>query len=431
MVLAGTENTRIGNITEGKEKGVYEKIEKKTWVKRIIILSIVLSSLISLNSIENIKDEISIINNYYQWTKIGGILEIMTYIIVIIWIRKEWGIEKLFSAFGIIMLLYVNDYISFFITLECQVLILYILASRDSVSSGLKYFVIGSLSSAIIILGIALIYSKTGITDIKIINNITGVEEIEWGKKLIILGVLVKIGVPPFHIWNIDIMDNSKTDITAWFGTISKLSVIYVLRLWSPEVINYGIFIILCVVIGTMMGLIQNKVKRLLAYSGVVQTGFILLGIKSLMENNTELGIYNIAYQSWIFYIIQYFISLTVILLIVNQIKAIYLHDLKVNVFIMILLIVHLLSLAGFPPFLGFLGKFLILQNTLTHSFLICFIAIIASVFSFFIYFNVISSIVISDSIFIKNTADAWIISYATILTLYFVYSGLPIGLFI
>lgn len=70
------------------------------------------------------------------------------------------------------MFLYVNDYISFFIVLECQSLVLYLLASRDSISAGLKYFIIGSLSSAIIILGIAIIYSKTGLTEIQIINNI-------------------------------------------------------------------------------------------------------------------------------------------------------------------------------------------------------------------------------------------------------------------
>lgn len=152
------------------------------------------------------------------------------------------------------------------------------------------------------------------------------------------------------------------------------------------------------------MGLIQNKIKRLLAYSGVVHMGFILLGLQGITSYvpGAILG-----YESWIFYIAQYFLSLIIVLLIVGRGFVYYINDFKVNNFTMIFLIINLLSLAGFPPLLGFIGKFSILQGMIGNGFLICLIAMIISVFSFFIYFNVISLIIIDKTHSILNLTDA------------------------
>ena len=350
----------------------------------------------------------------------------------------DWSctLEKEFSLIGIILLLYVNDYISFYITLECQSLILYILASRDSISSGLKYFVVGSLSSALILLGIVLIYKVTGFTEWHLINSLQDLPSIYWeGKIMIILGIMIKLGVPPFHQWNIEILSNTKTDLTIFFSTISKISLVYILYIFTRDFITLplyglnwsGIFIILSLIVGSFMGLIQNQVKRLLAYSGVVHMGFFLLAL----GDNTTMYLFNL--PPIVFYILQYFISLVILLLITEKVNAYYLHSFKVNTFLMIILVIHLLSLAGFPPFLGFIAKWVILKGMIGKGFFICLIAMISSVFSFFIYFNWISlltpsptssHLTVCNSVIIEiDLPSAWVIAFLTFSSFTMIFS--------
>jgi|EP00835_Amoeboradix_gromovi_P001180 NADH:ubiquinone oxidoreductase subunit 2 (subunit N) len=99
--------------------------------------------------------------------------------------------------------------------------------------------------------------------------------------------------------------------------------------------------------------------------------------------------------------------ALIVVLIIIQQVNAIYIQDLKINNFSTAILIINLLSLAGFPPLLGFVGKFIILKGVIGQAFLICLIAMIISVFSFFIYFNVIGLIQIDKTHYITSLSDA------------------------
>jgi NADH-quinone oxidoreductase subunit N len=140
--------------------------------------------------------------------------------LALVLIRPTFGLPKLLSLFGLILLLFVNNYISFFLSLECQSLLLYLLASRDSISSGLKYFIIGSFSSSLILFGISLLYLYSGFTDISLIHDLDpqaltacSVQPLEvilsslptsspllFGHQLILLGLFIKLGVPPFHL---------------------------------------------------------------------------------------------------------------------------------------------------------------------------------------------------------------------------------------
>jgi len=387
---------------------------------RVLTLTILNCTLLSINSLINISGDICLLNNYYLWSPLGGLLESFTYILSILWLRKE-GV-KVLSLLGIVLLLYINDYISLFITIEGQVLILYILGSRDSISSGIKYFIIGSLSSALIILGITFIYSETGITTLGLCDT-TGTLLI-WGKRLIIVGLLIKLGIPPFHLWNIDIMDYSRLDLTAWFGIISKIGIIYVLSRLGNDIINWDIFIILCFIFGSILGLMQVRIKRLLAYSGVVQLGFLILGLKSITTETSTL----IGYENWVIYLIQYFLTLTLLFVILSNSNAIYIHDLKFNLYIMIIMVINLLSLAGFPPLIGFIAKYLVIMTVINTNMLLGIVIISISVVSFFIYFTLIRNIVLDESSSISNTSDAWVISYTTWVLIYIVMSGVPSG---
>lgn len=406
--------------------------------QRIFVFTLLWSLFLSLNSqmltfylpSDDINGSLlpgNLYNNLFQWSYNSSIIEIFTYLLFIILLispkdSQDKVLEKGLSLIGIVLLLFINDYISFYVTLECQSLILYILASRDSISSGLKYFVIGSLSSAIILLGIVIIYSYSGITDISSINQSwSDINEVIWGRRLIILGILIKLGVPPFHQWNIEILSNTKTDLTLFFSTISKISLLYIIRLIGEDLdSNFSIFIIICLLLGSFMGLIQNQVKRLLAYSGIVHLGFFLLALMGNSSENIDLPlVLGLELPPIVFYIFQYFISLMIILIISEQVNAYYLHSFYINNFLMIILIAHLLSLSGFPPFIGFVAKWVILQITIGQYFLICLIAMLASVFSFFIYFNFIQ-VIKSPSTDIENSAtsfttfNAWVISFFT-----------------
>jgi|SRR5215472_2232630 len=419
-----------------------------------------------------------------------------------------YSLIVLFSTLGASLLVSSSDLISMYLSIELQSFGLYILATlyRDSesaTSAGLKYFLLGGLSSCLILLGTSIMYTYTGLTHFESIYNLISVSDnnniiqgLSLGLIFIIIGFLFKIAAAPLHYWAPDVYDDSPTIVTIWLtimpkisilvlllelqtqiGLIGNISSIYLSTLQTVIESNNSILLsnlpinnineelstlesikseinfeylykntiyvlkllllissLLSLIIGTVVGLAQTKIKRLLAYSTISHIGFILLALVI----NTEQSI-----DSFIFYIIQYSITnLNTFLIIIalgyiiqtsirsiSSISLTSLHTYKENLkseiekikynnklnnfqietisdirfisefknqffsnpLLSLNLSVCLFSMAGVPPLIGFFAKQFVLYSAIQNGYyFISIVAILVSVISASYYLKII-----------------------------------------
>jgi len=368
--------------------------------------------------------------------------------------RIKYSIIVLISTLGSLLLISSSNLITLYLSLELQSFGLYILASlyRHSelaISAGLKYFLLGSLASCIILLGCGLIYTFTGLTNLESIYSMISVIDnnnnillgFSLGLILIFIGLLFKIAAAPLHNWAPDVYADSATIITTWLTIIPKISILLILfeiqthinlidniniilelnplnniinnnYLWSKNLLL--ISSLLSLLIGTILGLAQSKLKRLLAYSTISHVGFILLALAINSEQSIE---------ALIFYIIQYTITnLNTFLIIIlfgyiiknsfrDLIQSImvedetgiendinYISELKgqffLNPVLSISLTICLFSMAGIPPLIGFFSKQFVLYSAIQNGYyFMSIIAIIVSIISASYYLKIIKII--------------------------------------
>ena len=260
-------------------------------------------------------------------------------------IGEKYSLIILFSTLGSSLLLSSADLLSMYLSIELQSFGVYILAtlfrdSRLATSAGLKYFLLGGFSSCLILLGSGLVYFYTGLTNLESIYSIISVSNIlnitqglTLGLSLIIIGFLFKIAAAPLHNWAPDVYDDSPTIVTIWLTIMPKIAILIFLldlfiggSLWAnnlsnqitvgveelsslglTEIIGYDmlknlllISSLFSLIIGTVVGLAQSRIKRLLAYSTISHVGFLLLALAINSEQSIE---------SFLFYIIQYSVT--------------------------------------------------------------------------------------------------------------------------
>ena len=367
----------------------------------------------------------------------------------------EYALIIVFIICGAVFLISTGDIISIFLSIELQSYGLYILSTlyRDSelaTGSGLTYFLLGGLSSCFILLGSALLYANTGTTSLDNIYVITGISEtkelhqlLNWYEpyylhlSLIIMsvGFLFKVSAAPFHFWSPDVYDGIPTIVTTYVAIVAKISIFaFLLELVYYTEYNFFDFSwknilllssMLSLIIGSVLGLTQFRIKRLFAYSTISHVGFILL---ALSINTAE------SIQSYIFYILQYslsnlnaFVILVTIgfslyiytytekeykidlidqnnspIQLINQIKGYF----YLNPFIAISLSITLFSFVGIPPVIGFFAKQMVLSAALDsgHVFM-TLIAIITSVIGAVYYLNLIKQIFFYKDNYKKNNS--------------------------
>jgi len=280
----------------------------------------------------------------------------------------DYSLIILFSSLGSSLLITSYDLISLYLSIELQSFGLYVLStlyrnSESSTKSGLKYFLLGGLSSAIILLGSGIVYSYTGTTNfesIYILNSINDLnteyflQGLTLGLLLIFIGFLFKIAAAPLHNWSPDVYDGTPTIVTMYLTILPKIAIfMFLLEIcthfgiyhghltlgsfaWTPfgllgETSNsflvessiYKLLLITSIcslLIGSVLGLSQIKIKRLLAYSTISHIGFILLALLI----NTEQSI-----DSFLFYILQYTITNLNLFLIILALT--YTHKINSN----------------------------------------------------------------------------------------------------
>ena len=327
--------------------------------------------------------------------------------------RPEFSIVFLISIIGMLLMVSSNDLLSLFMSMELQSLSLYILVafSREDFSSseaGVKYFIIGSLSTCIFLFGTSLIYGLVGSTNFNEISLF--MSEVYSTPTMLIVGLIfilvslsLKISAVPFHMWTPDVYQGAPSIVTTLLSTLPKIAAFGVLiRLlvypFGEIIVDWGkILIILSIssmLIGSLGALLQSDLKRLMAYSTINHIGFILMGLIPGSEDGiTSICIY------LIFYITM---NLGMFLFILNmqrdQISVTSIRDLsglyKSQPLMAGCLTVILFSMAGIPPMAGFVGKLIILNIVVDNNlFYLAIIAVLTSVIAAFYYIRLIKSI--------------------------------------
>ena len=413
----------------------------------------------------------------------------------------EYSLIIAFIIIGSIFLISTSDLVSIFLAIELQSYGLYLLStifrnSEPATSGGLMYFLLGGLSSCFILLSTSLLYANSGTTNLDSLYIITSISNtsgenlsglLYWYKAYYVhisllfmsVGFLFKVSAAPFHFWSPDVYDGIPTIVTTFVAIIAKISIfVFLLELvhytgkslfdmdftWTMSLLFSSL---LSLVIGTVVGLTQSRIKRLYAFSTISHVGFILLGLSIHTVEST---------QAFIFYVIQYSISnLNAFMLILaigytlycfvyndssldtenhqnttkenndsnkidNAVQDIsstidtenykntakenkgynntqdmdnspiqLIHQLKgyyyINPALSISLAITLFSFAGIPPLIGFFGKQMILSAAINNGYIfMALVAILTSVISAVYYLAIIKEIFFEKSCYTLNT---------------------------
>nr|YP_004123639.1 NADH dehydrogenase subunit 2 [Oscarella tuberculata]ADO51384.1 NADH dehydrogenase subunit 2 [Oscarella tuberculata]AFX73451.1 NADH dehydrogenase subunit 2 [Oscarella sp. violet]AFX73466.1 NADH dehydrogenase subunit 2 [Oscarella tuberculata] len=303
----------------------------------------------------------------------------------------------LIVTLGSVLLVSSINWLSVYLAIELQTLSLFVLTAlkRDSAygaEAGLKYFVLGALSSGLFLFGCALLYGLTGETSVHAGGQICALTSNgEVGKILITISLLFKLSAAPFHMWAPDVYEGAPTTTTALLAIVPKVSVFAILVQIGPVVNVLLASAILSMIYGAIGALNQTKIKRLLAYSGIGHMGFVLFGVTiGSFESIQASLIYMIIYV--IMSICSFSIILTLGLsknLIVEFSGLSRRHPIMA-----VTLAFTFLSTAGIPPLAGFFSKWLVLLCGISSQYyLTSIIAVLCSVIAGVYYVRIVKII--------------------------------------
>jgi NADH-quinone oxidoreductase subunit N len=330
-----------------------------------------------------------------------------------------------FYLIGALILVSAQDIVTAYISIEIQSLCLYLLAAfnKDSVfstESGIKYFVLGALASCFIVFGFSFIYMTNGsifLGDFFLFSFFSLNENFSWfssclGMSFIITGFLFKLALAPFHFWVADIYEGSPFVSSTLFASFSKTPFFFFfvkllysyfslfIGLWSLPLSLSAFFSLL---LGTFGALYQTKLKRLLAYSGIVNSGLIFLGISSGTLEGLFSGclcflIYVFSsFSIWSFlgFLKKITSSFTSRLIFITEISSLF----KLNTLLGFSLFIMMFSLGGVPPLSGFFSKFYIFLSLLDSGlYSLSFYSALIACLSAFYYLRVVKVILIEKT---------------------------------
>ena len=323
---------------------------------------------------------------------------------------------KIFLLSGAVAMVSFGNLSMFFLGIEILSISLYVLAASDRMNirsneAGLKYFLMGSFASGILLFGICLIYGAMGTFDIAEISEYTRSAELpSWffiGIVLLTIGMLFKIAAVPFHFWAPDVYQGSPALTTATMSTLAKvvaMAALYKLLFAMNVEITYGFQIVIVVIsiasmtVGNIMALKQTNVKRMLAFSGISHAGFMLMALLSATTSAGSLLYYATAYS--LAGIAAFSVLLYVCKDKVNEEISDFNGLGKTNPILAAVLTASLLSMAGIPIFAGFFAKLMLFTQTIESGYLIVVIAaVINSIISIGYYFKLILAMYTKDAV--------------------------------
>jgi len=325
--------------------------------------------------------------------------------------RYEFSVLTLYTVLGMSIMVSSNNLLSLYIGVEMQSLALYIMAAfnRDSLrasEAGLKYFVLGALSSGLLLYGASLVYGFTGSLDFETIRasialtgQTTGVIA---GMVFLLCGLAFKISAAPFHMWTPDVYEGSPTPVTGFFAAAPKLAAMAIIaRLiivpfgdilgqWQQVII---VLAILSMVVGSLGAIVQTNIKRLMAYSSIANMGYALVPLAA----GTIAGVQGMLIFMTIYIITVIGVFATILQMRLRNGMVEKISDLsgisKSNPGMAIVFTLLLFSLIGIPPLLGFFGKWFAFYPAVEAGLIwLVVIALVASVVSAFYYIRIIKT---------------------------------------
>ncbi len=319
--------------------------------------------------------------------------------------KFEFPLMVLFAALGMMIIISAHDFITMYIGLELQSLALYVLASFDrqsvrSSEAGMKYFLLGALSSGILLYGCSLIYGFSGTLDFAILVQEPLSTGAQLGLIFVLAGLAFKITAVPFHMWAPDVYEGAPAPVAMFFVSTTKIAAFAVLARIVVEAIPQGddfivpVLILLSVgsmTLGALAAIAQSSIRRLIAYSSIGHAGYALIGIVV----GDAAGI-----QSVIVYLAIYMVSVIglfccVLALRRNEISLERISDLaglsSTHPAIALCLGAILFSMAGIPPLAGFFAKFYVFLAAIEAGFYVLAVyGILTSAVAAYYYLNIV-----------------------------------------
>lgn len=322
--------------------------------------------------------------------------------------RFEYPILVLFSGVGMMMMVSAHNLLSLYMGLELQSLALYVLASirRDSVKSseaGLKYFVLGAISSGMLLFGASLVYGYTGSTDFTVIGDAIAQQAtvgVLIGMVFILAGLAFKISAAPFHMWTPDVYEGAPTSVTAFFAMVPKVAAIGLLirllfEAFPAVFVQWGQIIMilsaLSMAVGGFAALMQDNIKRLLAYSSIGNMGFALVGLAAgTLEGLSGVLVYLVIYMIMTAGTFAIILSLRRDGAEIEKISD--LAGLSRNepskAYALALL---MFSMSGIPPLAGFFGKFMVFKAAVEQElYALAVFGVLTSVVACYYYIRIV-----------------------------------------
>lgn len=323
--------------------------------------------------------------------------------------RGEYFVLGLFGVLGMMVMVSAHSFLTIYLGLELLALAMYAMVAlqRDNLTASeaaMKYFVLGALSSGMLLYGMSMFYGATGTLDLSAVRGAIANDGqnivLVFGVAFIIVGIAFKLGAVPFHMWIPDVYHGAPTSVTLFLSTVPKLAAFAMaIRLlsnglqplhgqWQDMII---VLSVLSMVIGNVVAIAQSNLKRMLAYSTIAHVGYLLLGILA----GTPEG-----YAASMFYVIVYALMTMgafgmIILLSRAGFEADRLEDFKGlnqrSPWYAAMMLILMFSLAGVPPTVGFYAKLAVLKAIIDLNMIwLAVVAVIVAVIGAFYYLRVV-----------------------------------------
>jgi len=324
-------------------------------------------------------------------------------------LKFELPILVALAVVGMMMMVSAGDLMALYMGLELQSLALYVVAAmhRDnarSTEAGLKYFVLGALSSGLLLYGASLVYGFTGTTLFSGIISTIGEGDLPFGLifglSFVIAGLAFKVSAAPFHMWTPDVYEGAPTPITAFFATAPKMAAMGLLARVSFDAFGtasadwsqiLAFLSVASMFLGAVAAIGQTDIKRLMAYSSIAHMGFALMGLAAGTEQGVQaMLVYMTIYVVMSIGTFAFILSMERDGQPVTDIASLNMYS-RTDPMRALALLVLMFSLAGIPPMVGFFGKLYVLKAAVDAGMAWLAIAgVIASVIGAFYYLRIV-----------------------------------------
>jgi len=331
--------------------------------------------------------------------------------------RFEFPVLFVYAALGMCMMVSANNLISLYLGLELQSLSLYVVAAfrRDTLRSseaGLKYFVLGALSSGLLLYGASMIYGFSGTTSFEALAALFRSEEpsvgLIVGLVFLTAGLAFKVSAVPFHMWTPDVYEGAPTPVTAFFAAAPKVAAIGLfLRVmlepfgalaeqWQQVIV---LIAVLSMALGAVAAINQNNIKRLMAYSSIGNMGYALVGLAA----GTESGLRGVLIYMAIYLVTNVGVFACILTMRRDGRMVENISDLaglsETRPGVAAALAAFMFSLAGIPPLAGFFGKLYVFLAAIDAGlYLLAVIGVLTSVIAAFYYIRIVKVMYFDDA---------------------------------